>query len=89
MASHGGASGVVANGSGPGIPEFGSIFRLLPTVPSRMSMNQRVSLYCCESALSPVRIVRSSGAEVTGERALRAWRTIASAIWVVSDSCGR
>jgi hypothetical protein len=81
-----------ANGSGPGIPEFGSTFRsraASPVVPSRMSMNQRVSLYCWESALSPVRMVRSSGALVTGDTALRAWRTIASVIWVVSDSCGR
>jgi hypothetical protein len=54
-----------------------------------MSMNQRVSLYCCESALSPVRIARSSSLLVRGERVLRTCRTIASVVWVVSDSCGR
>jgi hypothetical protein len=54
-----------------------------------MSMNQRVSLYCCESALSPVSTVSSSPRPVTGETALRTCRTIASVIWVVSDSCGR
>ena len=52
-------------------------------------MNQRVSLCCCESALSPVSSVRSSGAPVTGDVVLRAWRTDASVIWVVSDYCGR
>jgi hypothetical protein len=81
----------VASHASVGTPEFGSTFGTVesPVVPSRMSMNQRVSLYCWESALSPVRIVSSSGAEVTGDRALRAWRTIASVICVVSDSCGR
>jgi hypothetical protein len=54
-----------------------------------MSMNQRVSLCCWESALSPVRIVRSSRSPVIGEVVLRAWRTIASVVCVVSDSCGR
>ena len=52
-------------------------------------MNQRVSLNCCESALSPVRIVRSSCAPVTGETVFRACRTMASVTCVVSDSCGR
>ena len=52
-------------------------------------MNQRVSLYCWESALSPVRIARSRVAPVIGEVVFRAWRTIASVIWVVIDSWGR
>ncbi len=52
-------------------------------------MNQRVSLNCWESALSPVRIASSSWALVTGETVLRTALTIASVIWVVSDSCGR
>src|SRR4051794_7132203 len=54
-----------------------------------MSMNQRVSLYCCESALSPVTIVRASRAPVTGDVVLRAWPIIASTTCVESDSCGR
>jgi hypothetical protein len=54
-----------------------------------MSMNQRVSLYCWESALSPVRIVSCALRPVTGDTALRAWRTMASVTCVESDSCGR
>ncbi len=52
-------------------------------------MNQRVSLYCWESALSPVRMLSSRSSLVSGERVLRTWRTIASVICVVSASCGR
>jgi hypothetical protein len=68
----------------PSTPEFGSIFFW----PSSMSMNQRVSLYCCESALSPVSSARSSRSWVSGETELRACRTIASTKCGLSASCG-
>jgi hypothetical protein len=54
-----------------------------------MSMNHRVSLCCWESALSPVRMASSSGSPVTGNRAFRVARTMASVTWVVRDSWGR
>ncbi len=52
-------------------------------------MNQRVSLYCCESALSPVSTVSAARLPVTGETAFRTRRTIASLTCVVSASWGR
>ena len=38
---------------------------------------------------SMIRQARNATSPVTGETALRAWRTIASVICVVNDSCGR
>src|ERR671914_2027525 len=67
------------------MPKAGSIVR----PPSRMSMNQRVSLYCCESALSPVSTVSSARLPVTGDLASRTRRTIASLTCVVRASWGR
>src|SRR3954447_19733809 len=94
----------VASHPGAGTPEFGSSLRPpcpsegacisgsglpSPVVPSSMSMNQRVSLYCWESALSPVSIVNERRAPVTSEVVLRAWLIIASTSCVLSDSWGR
>jgi hypothetical protein len=52
-------------------------------------MNQRVSLYCWESALSPVRVTNVGAAPVIGEVTSARPRTMASVIWVVRASIGR
>ena len=58
--------------------------------PSSRSMFQRISLSWELSELSPVWIASASGLPVTGPAAIvLSWRTIASAIWPESISCGR
>lgn len=53
-------------------------------------MFQRTSLSWELSELSPVWMASASGLPVTGPAAMAlSWRTIASAIWPVSISCGR
>ena len=58
--------------------------------PSRTSMFQRISLSWLLSELSPVCSVKASGRPVTGPTPISLIaRTIASATWAVSISCGR